>query len=123
MIAGNRPRSSGDRNLESCATGKGTTMSTVIAEVQEKAERARAAALKLAEMTRAEKDRVLLAMADAIEAHAAEILAANAKDVTNVQQRKTNAPVDRLMLNEKRVTEMAAALREVAALAIRWVRS
>ena len=49
-----------------------------------------------------------------MEANAAEILAATAGDVENVQEKKTNAPVDRLLLNEKRVAGMAEALREIA---------
>lgn len=91
-------------------------MTTTISELQEKAVRARAAAAQLAALTRADKDRILVAMAKAIEANAAEILAANASDVENVTQKKSNAPVDRLLLNEKRIAEMAAALRHVAAL-------
>jgi len=91
-------------------------VTTTISELQEKAVRARAAAAQLAALTRADKDRILVAMAKAIEANAAEILAANASDVENVTQKKSNAPVDRLLLNEKRIAEMAAALRHVAAL-------
>ncbi len=87
---------------------------TVIAEVQDKAERARAAALKLAEMTRAEKDRVLLAMADAIEARSAEILAANAQDVENVQQK--GGAWDGVLgrIEARRVLDNATAPRYVA---------
>jgi glutamate-5-semialdehyde dehydrogenase len=88
----------------------------VLPELQEKAERARQAATRLAALTRADKDRILLAMAEALEANAEAILAANAKDVEHLKQRKTNAPVDRLLLNEKRVVAMAQALRDIAAL-------
>jgi len=89
----------------------------VIPEVQEKAQRARQAAAQLAELTRAEKDRILLAMADALEANAAALLAANAQDVKNVQEKSGSAaPVDRLILNEKRIAGMAEALRAMAAL-------
>jgi glutamate-5-semialdehyde dehydrogenase len=88
----------------------------IIPEVQEKAQRARGAAARLAELTRAEKDRILLAMAEALEANAAAILAANAQDVKRVQEKSGSAaPVDRLVLNEKRIAGMAEALRAIAA--------
>jgi glutamate-5-semialdehyde dehydrogenase len=88
----------------------------IIPEVLEKAQRARQAAVKLAELTRAEKDRILLAMAGAIEARAAEILEANAKDVARAQERGSSAtPVDRLILNEKRMAGLSQALRDIAA--------
>ena len=89
----------------------------IIAEVIEKARRAREAATRLASMSRAEKDRLLLLMAEAIEDKRGAILGANAKDVKSAQDRKLSAaPVDRLMLNEKRVREMADGLRDVARL-------
>jgi glutamate-5-semialdehyde dehydrogenase len=68
-------------------------------------------------MTRAEKDAILLAMAEALEAASARILAANARDVEEAQKRGvSSAPIDRLMLNEKRVAEMAEGLRVIARL-------
>ena len=92
-------------------------ITAAIPEVQEKAQRARQAAAQLAELTRAEKDRILLAMADALEANAAALLAANAQDVKNAQEESGSAPpVDRLILNEKRIAGMAEALRAMAAL-------
>ena len=92
-------------------------MSTaIIPEVLEKAQRARQAAARLAELTRAEKDRILLAMADALETNAPAILEANARDVKNVQEKSGSAaPVDRLILNERRIAAMAEALRAIAA--------
>jgi glutamate-5-semialdehyde dehydrogenase len=60
---------------------------------------------------------MLLAMAEAIEANAAEVLAANAMDVEETERRgRGGTPVDRLMLNEKRIAEMAGALRDIAKL-------
>jgi glutamate-5-semialdehyde dehydrogenase len=86
-------------------------------EVLTKGKRAKAAAARLGIMTRAEKDAILLAMADALEAGSARILKANARDVAEARKRATSAaPIDRLMLNEKRVAEMADGLRVVAAL-------
>ncbi|UCC69796.1 MAG: glutamate-5-semialdehyde dehydrogenase [Armatimonadota bacterium] len=87
-------------------------------EVVQKAQRAKAAAARLATLSRAEKDRILLAMADAIEDRAGFILEANARDVQQAQNRKlSSAPIDRLMLDEKRITAMAQGLRTVAGLA------
>jgi len=86
-------------------------------EVVEKAKQAREATTRLASMSRGEKDRVLLLMADAIEAQTGAILEANATDIENAQGRKLSAaPIDRLMLNDTRVKEMADGLRELARL-------
>jgi glutamate-5-semialdehyde dehydrogenase len=86
-------------------------------QVLTKGKRAKAAAARLSTMTRAEKDAILLAMADALEAASARILEANGRDVAEARKRATSAaPIDRLMLNEKRVAEMADGLRVVAAL-------
>jgi glutamate-5-semialdehyde dehydrogenase len=87
-------------------------------EVVGKGRRAKAAAARLALMTRAEKDAILLAMAAAIEGASREILSANARDVEEAERKPTpSAPIDRLLLNEKRVAEMADGLRAVARLA------
>jgi glutamate-5-semialdehyde dehydrogenase len=88
-----------------------------IQEVVEKAQRAREAAGRLGAMSRSEKDRLLLLVADALEQNQSAILEANAKDLVNAQERKLSAaPIDRLMLNEKRVREMADGLRDIARL-------
>ncbi|MBN1459061.1 MAG: aldehyde dehydrogenase family protein, partial [Armatimonadetes bacterium] len=90
---------------------------SVKADVLEKGRRAKAAAGKLAIMSRAAKDAVLFAMADALEAKCSDILAANARDVAAAKKRQTSsAPIDRLLLNEARVAEMAEGLRDVARL-------
>ncbi len=63
------------------------------------------------------KNTLLRAMADELEANASGILKANAKDL--IAARKAGiagAMLDRLMLDEKRVRQMAAGLRQVAAL-------
>ena len=89
-----------------------------IAEVLEKAKSARASAARLALMSRAEKDHALLSMADALETKADVILTANAGDVENAKQRQmSSAPIDRLLLNTERISEMADGLRSVARLA------
>jgi glutamate-5-semialdehyde dehydrogenase len=89
----------------------------VTEEVLAKARRARAAAVKLANLSRAQKDAVLLAMADALEQRADAILEANARDVKQARERKlSSAPIDRLLLDERRIGDMADGLRAVAAL-------
>ena len=60
--------------------------------------------------------KALLAMADALETHAAEILSANAKDVENAKNTLSPVMIDRLRLDEKRIFAMAQGIREVAAL-------
>ncbi len=65
----------------------------------------------------AKKNETLLHTADLLEKEAASILAANAIDVQNAEQKGVSpAMVDRLRLNEKRIAGMAGGLRQVAAL-------
>jgi len=64
-----------------------------------------------------QKNQALLAMADALEKRVAEIVAANDRDMAAGKQAGlSEAMLDRLKLNEKRVSTMARGLREVAAL-------
>ncbi len=85
------------------------------ASTQEKLLRARAAAAKLALLSTEEKNALLLAIADAIEAHAQTILAANREDVES--SGLEGAMRDRLLLTPARIKDMAQGVREVAALA------
>src|SRR5690348_6566121 len=92
-------------------------MATTVAlgsSTREKLERARAASARLAQFSTAEKNSLLLKMADAVEANAAKVLAANAEDIerSNLQ----GAMRDRLLLTPARIQEVAKAVREVAAL-------
>ncbi|SNQ51549.1 gamma-glutamyl phosphate reductase [Frankia canadensis] len=92
-------------------------MSTSAEAVRDVAVRARAAAAQLAPTSRADKDRVLLAMADALLDRSVEILAANAEDVDAARAAGTaGAMVDRLTLTPARLEAMAAGLRQVATL-------
>ncbi|ADI14493.1 glutamate-5-semialdehyde dehydrogenase [Truepera radiovictrix] len=76
--------------------------------------RARVAARAL---PRAPRSAALRAVADALEADAEVILAANAEDVAAERARGTAAPlVDRLALSPARLSGIAAAVRQVAAL-------
>ena len=77
-------------------------------------ERARAAAPRVAELSTAEKNALLEAMAGAIEANSQRILTANQKDVD--ESGLEGAMRDRLLLTPDRITGMAAGLRDIAAL-------
>jgi glutamate-5-semialdehyde dehydrogenase len=90
------------------------TTITNAASTQEKLARAREAATKLALLSTEEKNALLLAMADAIEAEADAILAANRDDVET--SGLEGAMRDRLLLTPSRIEEMAKGVREVAAL-------
>ena len=81
---------------------------------KEKLIRSRAAAAKLALLSSEQKNAILHAMANAIEAHAKSILAANRKDVES--SGLEGAMRDRLLLTAERIEEMARGVREVAAL-------
>ena len=81
------------------------------------AKRARAASRRLASLSAADKNRSLLAMADAIEANAAAIRDENARDMAaGAATGLSKALLDRLLLDEARIGGMATGLREVAEL-------
>jgi glutamate-5-semialdehyde dehydrogenase len=79
---------------------------------------ARAAARRLALAAPAEKDRALKAMVDAVRNSAAAILAANSEDLAEARKAgATDAFLDRLGLDDKRVAAIAAGLHAIAAVA------
>lgn len=81
------------------------------------ARRARVASRTLRTLTRNSKDRALEALADALEANAERIVAANSEDVDRATENDTSpAIIDRLTLTPARISAIADALREVAAL-------
>ena len=81
------------------------------------ARRAKEAAAALRLLTRHEKDTALLAMADALDARAPEIVAANEHDVARAKDAGTAAAlIDRLTLTGARIADIAQALRDVAGL-------
>jgi glutamate-5-semialdehyde dehydrogenase len=84
--------------------------------MQEILEGAKTASVALALLSEAEKNAALYKMADGLEAHAQEILEANACDVENAKGILSEVMIDRLRLNEKRILDMAKGIREVAAL-------
>ena len=79
--------------------------------------KAKAAARPLGFASTNAKNKALNAMADAILANKAHILSENAKDLKDVEGTDMLASfIDRLTLNDKRVTEMAEGIRAIAAL-------
>ena len=93
-------------------------MTTLDDDIRAICVRARKAARALAPRSRADKDAALEAIARELEASRAEILAANAEDVEASRARgQTEALVDRLALDERRLAAMASSVREIAALA------
>ena len=78
---------------------------------------AKAASRTLATLGTNEKNQALIAVADALIAASADIIAANEKDLEN--GRNNHMPeglLDRLMLNEARIAQIAEGLQQVAAL-------
>jgi glutamate-5-semialdehyde dehydrogenase len=90
-----------------------TTVNSGIS-TRERLERARAAAPRVAELSTAEKNALLVAMAGAIEANSQRILSANQRDVD--ESGLEGAMRDRLLLTPDRLAGMAAGLRDIAAL-------
>ena len=81
------------------------------------ARRGREAAAALRLLTRHEKDIALLAMADALDSRAPEIIEANERDVDRAKEAGTAAAlIDRLTLTGARIADIAEALRDVAGL-------
>ncbi|MDO8586601.1 MAG: glutamate-5-semialdehyde dehydrogenase [Armatimonadota bacterium] len=90
---------------------------TTVSEVEQKARQAREAARLLASAPTGVKNAALLGMADAIVAEKADLLSANAIDVAAAREKGiSDALIDRLSLNDKRIEGMAEGLNVVAAL-------
>ena len=77
---------------------------------------AKNAAPALSGVTSERKNAALEAMAKALENRSAEILAANAQDVSAAKGSISDVMLDRLTLTEKRIADMAEGIRQVAAL-------
>lgn len=90
---------------------------TLAEQMTELARQAKAASRSLAALTTDDKNRALLAMADALEANGQSIQSANTQDLeTAVEIGLSPAMQERLKLTEKRIAKMAQGLREVAEL-------
>ncbi|MFO1514167.1 MAG: glutamate-5-semialdehyde dehydrogenase [Verrucomicrobiota bacterium] len=81
------------------------------------AKQAKAASRELAKLTTAEKNACLLAMAEALEKNGGALKQANELDMeVGARMGLSAAMLDRLKLDDKRITAMAKGLREVASL-------
>ena len=78
--------------------------------------KAKACAPSLAQTATEQKNKALLAMADALEAQTDEILKANAVDMEKAQGKLSQSMLDRLALNADRIRGMAAGIRQVVEL-------
>ena len=76
--------------------------------------RTKAASRALASVGQADKERLLLCMADSLLAHEGDILAANARDMAASAGVITPVMADRLLLTDKRIAGMAQGVRDVA---------
>jgi glutamate-5-semialdehyde dehydrogenase len=91
------------------------TAATIIADI---AKRARIAARTLAASSGAERNQLLLNIADELEKNLDLILKANQLDMDSAKSAGISSSLqDRLLLTEKRIKEMAAAARDIAKLA------
>jgi glutamate-5-semialdehyde dehydrogenase len=100
------------------STASETELQTGVGEL---ARRAKAASRRLATLPRVRRDAALHAAAEAIDARAAEVVAANERDCMEAARsvnegRMTASTFKRLQTSEKGVAEMAARVRDVAAL-------
>src|SRR5258706_2131717 len=92
-------------------------LSTLEAEMQAMGRAARDAAAALREASTVQKNKALLAAADAIRAAQLQILAANEEDMKGGAARNpTPALMDRLKLDAKRIEATAQAVADVASL-------
>ena len=90
---------------------------TLTEQMAQLGRQAKAAARNLAQLSSAEKNECLLAMACAVEQQADVIQQANGIDMqAGAQSGLSGAMLDRLKLDDKRIAAMANGLREVAAL-------
>ena len=90
---------------------------TLEQEIHTIGRRAREASRALARLSAAEKNKILIAMADELVVRSPEILAANAEDIAAAEKNGlTNAAIDRLRLTTDRISGMADGIRQVAAL-------
>lgn len=85
--------------------------------VVNKAKEAKEGARSLAKASSGQKNSALIKMAEALKNKAGELISENKKDIEYAEKKGlSNALIDRLTLNEKRIDEMAQGLVEVAQL-------
>lgn len=87
-------------------------------DISVSAKGARKASRVIAQLTASQKNKLLLEMANAIEANSAKIMEDNAKDIQAGRAKQlSEAMLDRLLLTRERVTDIADAIREIVSLA------
>lgn len=92
-------------------------MNTTHDYVRHLAAEAKAAFYQTAAASTAQKNAALLRLAELIEAHQADVLAANAKDVAQAEAKGLeSALIDRLQISAATIASMCEGLRQVAAL-------
>ena len=97
--------------------GDAENMTDIHSEMVAIGNRALAASRKLALLSAQQKNRILRAMADELESRSGAIVSANEEDMTAARAAGlSDAMLDRLELDERRITGMANSLREVAQL-------
>jgi glutamate-5-semialdehyde dehydrogenase len=90
---------------------------TTILEVKEKAMLARGALAAMNRLTTEQKNRALIAMADALVRERDAIIAANREDLARGEANGTSSSLlDRLKLDEKRIVAIADGLRQIVEL-------
>ena len=90
---------------------------TIAEKIQKIAADARQASIAMARLSSGAKDELLMNMALALVNNAPHLMEENRKDLENGEKKGLSAAMlDRLMLDEKRITAMADGLREVVAL-------
>jgi len=88
-----------------------------MSDIEQQARACRAAATVVAGLDTVQRTALLQSMAAALESHAGQILAANARDLAAARDKGIgSAMLDRLMLDPPRLFAMAQALRDVAGL-------
>lgn len=86
-------------------------------DLEQMGKAARVASRRLAPLTTNQKNQALLAIADELEKSASKVLAENARDVEEGRKKGlSEALLDRLLLNEKRIEGLVADARHVASL-------
>jgi len=92
-------------------------MTSTVASVEEVCRAARRAARTMATLDSAVKDAALEAVAGALESAVAEILEANGEDLQAGREAGlSDALLDRLALDERRIAQIASGVRQIAAL-------
>jgi len=90
---------------------------TLTEQMNQLAKQAKAASRELSRLASGDRNACLLAMADALEQSEAALKEANARDMeVGASMGLSAAMLDRLKLDDRRITGMAKGLREVAAL-------